>query len=139
MVWIDPLKEPNLGANSFLCRFWSTDQFSWDAIMMPIMCFAIDESAYKRIVDSSLIPCIWPKSQTWWLTLHPHRPVPKPFSNALRAIFSMPCIYKVYVEDPWDVDSYATKLKTLYRAMHGLKRTSPEQSLLQTIVFHWLV
>ena len=32
---------------------------------------------------------------------------------------------QVYVEDPWDVDSYATKLKTLYRAMHGLKRTSP--------------
>ena len=31
---------------------------------------------------------------------------------------------QVYVENPWDVASYATKLKTLYRAMHGLKSST---------------
>ena len=31
---------------------------------------------------------------------------------------------QVYVDDPWDVRSYRTKLETLYRVMHGLKKRS---------------
>ena len=31
--------------------------------------------------------------QTWWLILHPHRPVPQPFSNAL---ISIVCIWHVW-------------------------------------------
>lgn len=31
---------------------------------------------------------------------------------------------QVYVDDPWDVRSYRTKLQTLYRVMHGLKKRS---------------
>ncbi|WPT13687.1 hypothetical protein PSENEW3_00001526 [Picochlorum sp. SENEW3] len=46
---------------------------------------------------------------------------------------------QVYVEDPWDVDSYATKLKTLYRAMHGLKRTSPVDNAKVRQYSEWLV
>jgi len=45
----------------------------------------------------------------------------------------------VYVEDPWDVDSYATKLKTLYRGMHGLKRTSPVDNAKVQQYSEWLV
>ena len=46
---------------------------------------------------------------------------------------------QVYVEDPWDVDSYATKLKTLYRAMYGLKRTSPVDDAKVRQYSEWLV
>ncbi len=46
---------------------------------------------------------------------------------------------QVYVEDPWDVESYATKLKTLYRAMHGLKRTSPVDDSKVQQYSEWLV
>jgi hypothetical protein len=71
-----------------------SDLVNWDAIIRRLICFAIHNTAHKCIGDGSLIPCRHPKSQTWWLTLHPHRPVPKSFSNALRAIFSIKFIYK---------------------------------------------
>ena len=44
-----------------------------------------------------------------------------------------------YVDDPWDVASYGTKLKTLYRAMHGLKRTTPVSDAQVKQCSEWLV
>ena len=37
-----------------------------------------------------------------------------------------PCMRttQLYVDDPWDVPSYRTKLETLYRVMHGFKKRS---------------
>ena len=31
---------------------------------------------------------------------------------------------QLYVDNPWDVRSYRTKLETLYRVMHALKKRS---------------
>lgn len=46
---------------------------------------------------------------------------------------------QLYVEDPWDVASYRTKLHTLYRAMHGLrKRSKVDASKVRTYT-DWLV
>jgi hypothetical protein len=46
---------------------------------------------------------------------------------------------RAYVENPWDVASYVTKLKTLYRAMHALKRTTPVSDSLVQRYSEWLV
>ncbi len=58
-------------------------------------------------------------------------------------IFSLPpCMRnnpRAYVENPWDVASYVTKLKTLYRAMHALKRTTPVSDSLVQQYSEWLV
>ncbi len=58
-------------------------------------------------------------------------------------IFSLPpCMRnnpRAYVENPWDVASYVTKLKTLYRAMHALKRTTPVSDSLVQRYSEWLV
>ena len=46
---------------------------------------------------------------------------------------------QLYVEDPWDVASYRTKLHTLYRAMHGLRKRSKVDASKVRTYSDWLL
>lgn len=46
---------------------------------------------------------------------------------------------QAYVEDPWDVSSYRTKLQTLYRVMHGQKKRSKVDAADVQDYSQWLI